>query len=418
MQEELAELRPLPGLMERLRNDNRNMFKLLRELQSAVGSLQADATQRSVRVIENQALFEGRVTSIMRAGGLPIDTFLPPMYLGERPNPRAMTVADLGLLAEGVYGDLVGGPEATTANTAPIPPIQQEVRRSTSAQGAVDMSQVACTDEEMVVDSRADDGQPTSSRPIVESHVDTAGPIGGISCEAPPLSTSEMQPTPVGADGEIHIPPTSMSCPPVTESSLAIPTDPMAKSPPATSAPNVIVVAPLQHPLSPIMEVAEEPSQFDVHPVNQAPTTDSRAVSVTDIIPPITATDIAVPISALPIPVTDIVPPISATDITVPLPSTDITALLPVTDTDAPISATDNASPLSAMVVPPPSVMVPEITSPTVMGAAPALASSTTIPMPSALAPPSAGHRNGKRARSSSVVSTRSSKRLRGETPA
>ena len=440
MQEELAELRTLPAMVDRLRNDNHNMLAQLRELWSAVGSLQADAPQHSMRLMENLALFEGRVTSILEAGGLLMDSSSPSMFLGERPNPLAISVEDLARSAPSVYGGLSGEPHATHLNSAPIPPIQGEVDALNSVQSVVNISHVARANDEMVVDSCADDRQPIESRPTSGPNPPSAMP-DGLHVEAVALISSEMQVTPVGANAESHliVPEVtdrpvvasyiSPSCSPVRDWLPAIPTDTIALSSHPPSLPTVIVVTPLQPPLSPIIEVAEEPTQIDVEGVNQVPgeqkTTELDTTLVTDSTPGIPATDITPPI-----PATDVAPLMSTTDITPTILATNITPLTPTTNIAPPIPATDIAPltsvpdaaplipttktdpPISATVVPPPSIMLPLVTSPPAIPPAPANAPLAVIPRASALTPQSAGHRNAKRARSSSVVSTRSSKRL------
>ena len=190
MQEELADLRTM---VDRLRNEKRAILTQLRELGSAVGNLEADAGQRSVRLVENQALFVGRVTSILQAAGLPMDTLSPGMYLGSPPNPLAMSVEDLARSAPRVYGHLIGEPN--NLNADPIPSVEQAVAGPNFVDVVnIDMSQPATThladngvraQQEMVVDSRPTLGSNSQSGI-------SAGPSPPIYAEATPSVNSEI----------------------------------------------------------------------------------------------------------------------------------------------------------------------------------------------------------------------------------
>jgi len=117
----LAELRPLPASVDQLSNGIQDTRTELRELRTALDSLVAGMTQRSDRLMENQALFISEISAMLRDTGLPLSKLSPGMYLGGVPNPLAISKEDL---AKKFPGHLIDKPQDTASEPSTNPSAQ------------------------------------------------------------------------------------------------------------------------------------------------------------------------------------------------------------------------------------------------------------------------------------------------------
>ena len=120
----LAELRPLPASVDQLSNGIQDTRTELRELRTALDSLVAGMTQRSDRLMENQALFISEISAMLRDKGLPLSKLSPGMYLGGVPNPLAISIEDLAKKSPHLYGHPIDKPQDTASKPSMNPSTQ------------------------------------------------------------------------------------------------------------------------------------------------------------------------------------------------------------------------------------------------------------------------------------------------------
>jgi hypothetical protein len=479
----MEEVRNLPRRFERferlqkdMQKDMRQLRQDVREVKLAQISLAAATNQRSVQIIEHHALLLSEISWLLQGAGISPQSNVPrSMYLGDAPNPSAMSLADLANRWPSLFdgsGELAPSPtnnKDTAAKRAPTclraNDVIEETRETAEAPGgvgseqemdhAVGLSSVTTVEPVASIPTGQQVTPLSSSRGSPPDTTFPAGPSCGPHIEVgtepaehtalliEPCFPSILAPTlpPLCAapehSADIHRPPPqTILCPVASPSILHQSSGPPSPSLSLPPEPPVLKVAPLMVvsefvqqerlaplPLSPIMERQEDEQEaMDVdvpqhsHPVS-TPVLVSVATTEQPLVPtpPIATPQPLVPTSAgatlRPVAST---PPPRASHSVPPPSSTPPPAPNPTPTTPCPPAG-------AALTESPTDVIPPESQTPVVLAplSTPPLVVPAPIPTPPpavTTAPASSG-RGIKRGRSSSVVPTRISKRLRGETP-
>jgi hypothetical protein len=426
----------------------RQLSRDVREVKSAQISLAVGTNQQSLRIMEHHSLMIAEISRLLRAAGISTQINVPSsMYLGNTPNKSAMSLEDLAAQWLRLF-DNSPNIRSSSADAEESPGEGSRTPAVTNDPGRVEG--VINADPSGVGSKGEQNNEMTEgSGPIIEDHV----PATNIPCEdqsAPHPSTPPFPSNSSGIGSERTTTPTvapAATCPgpePIT-SSLTTPhapppTEPLQNVGPSHgSVANVLpVVLHMPPPLSPIIEQQET----DADRMNvESPPAGSHPPRIIGTLPDIPLPVVHQPTPTQPTTATPTVnsaptapslPPLSSAhneSQQTGVPSPHIVQVLPVTQlgtgqvpppthvmtihtaqNPAPIIETQPGGDPADHIAPPPISQtnnLPEVVAPLPPQGQPA----------GLIVPPGASVRGTKRDRSSSVVSTRSSKRLRGETP-
>ncbi|KIM35991.1 hypothetical protein M413DRAFT_32034 [Hebeloma cylindrosporum] len=441
--EELEGLRDLPRLFQVLKsNDYDLQLKVLKQgkeieelrerirvLEVGQGSLAQGIDQRAAQVVGSQAVLRADISAAFKRAGLAWDpTPAGPMYLGGAPNHGSISIEELAKRSPHLYGEFAAPTERPVRRMDPQPADEADseaqggpVRPVAEPSDVAEEASVArCQGMEVESTAHRQEGGPPEPSSAARGPGDSVTVIGEEAATRSAVvegntnsavNREDQRPPAPSASGEgTTPPPTADFC--------------MMPHPQGLSA--SIQAPPPSAPVTP-----QPDSGSSSHPPGASAALSHPAVPEETVIP-------AAPISIAPPTMTGLNPPTSLT-ITPPPPTApsspprtggDVTtgaAQQPPTLSDDRSSAAAFASgpPLSPIVeCPEDESMVVDTVSPTAGPAPsdgppvdPGVILGPPVDPGVIVGPPVAKVRPAKRARSSSVVSTRSSKRLRGETP-
>jgi hypothetical protein len=454
---------PLQDLVERfdrferrqkdMEKGMRQLSRDVREVKSAQISLAVGTNQQSLRIMEHHSLMIAEISRLLRTAGISTQINVPSsMYLGNTPNKSAMSLEDLAAQWPRLFDNSpnIGGsspdPDESTGEGSRTPAMTNDpgrvegvINADPSGVGSKGEQNNETTDVSSPIIEKPlpatnipaeDQSAPHSSTPPFASN---SGGIGSERTSTPTVAPSATCPGPAPITSSL---PTPHACPP-TEllQNLGSSHESVTNTLP--------VVLHMPPPLSPIIEQQEPDADrmnVDSPPAGSHPP--SIIGTVPDIPPPVvdqptpTQPTTAAPTvhSAPPAtsPPAPSLPPLSSEynqSQQTGVPSPHVIQLSPVTQlgTGQVVPPTDMMSihtaqnPASIIetqpggdpadhIVPPPMSQMNNL--PEHVATLPPQGQPASL-----IVPPATSARGTKRGRSSSVVSTRSSKRLRGETP-
>jgi len=426
----------------------RQLGRDVREVRSAQISLAVGTNQQSVCIMEHHSLMIAEISRLLRAAGISTQINVPSsMYLGNTPNKSAMSLEDLAARWPRLFDN---SPNIRSSSPDPDESPGEGSRTPAMTNDPGRMEGVSNADPSGVGSKGEQNNEMTEvSGPIIENRV----PATNIPCEdqsAPHPSTPPFPSNSGGIGSERTTTPTvapAATCPgpdPIT-SSLPTPHAPPPTKPLQSVGPShgsvtnmLPMVLHMPPPLSPIIEQQET----DADRMNvDSPPAGSHPPSIIGTVPEIPLPVVHQPTPTQPTTVAPTVnsaptapslPPLSSEhneSQPTGVPSPHFVQVSPVTQlgtgqvpppTDmmtihtaqnpAPIIETQPGGDPADHIAPPPMSQTNNL-----------LEVVATLPpqgQPAGLiVPPGTSAQGAKHGRSSSVVSTRSSKRLRGETP-
>jgi hypothetical protein len=443
---------PLQDLIERfdrfertqkeMEKGMRQLSRDVREVKSAQNSLVVGTNQQSLRIMEHHSLMIAEISRLLRGAGISTQINVPSgMYLGNTPNKSAMSLEDLAAQWPRLF-DNGSNIRRSSADADESP---TEASRTPAIANHPGRVEGVIDADPSCVGTQGAQGNDMSEvpAPIVENHA----PATNIGCEDRSGLDPSTSPFPrnsgrIGSEqGTTANVPMAVTCPGPDPTTLSLPNPhagpravPLEDIGQSDGSVTNILPEVLHKPptISPIVEQqGDYPERMNVDP----PPAGSHPPSIISTVPDISLLVLDQPTATQP---TTAAPPENSAPAApspsppssyheseqIGVPSPHVFQLPPMTQFGTPQVATT----IDLIAIHPPQQEAPNIeappgSDPSAHIAPPPMSVEVvaTHPQPGQpaglIVPPGTSARGTKRGTSSSVVSTRSSKRLRGETP-